>query len=103
MMPPISATRRLSACGPPVDEPISNTRGDTVGIGRSVIEGGAATSSTGSGTIDGADFVSSGARAGEATERRRFARRPSCRIFSIRSRRKAVEALTSRLLPGFGM
>jgi len=40
---------------------------------------------------------------GEATERRRFARRPSCRIFSIRSRRNAVEAPTSRLLAGFGM
>src|SRR6478752_6889109 len=56
MTPPISATRRLSACGPPVDEPISNTRGDVVGIGRNVIEGGATISSSW-GTIGGADFA----------------------------------------------
>ena len=31
---PISAISPLSACGPPVDEPISRTRGATVGIGR---------------------------------------------------------------------
>ncbi len=60
---PISAINPLSACGPPVDEPISRTRGGVVGIGRvggvGGVGGGA--SSPKCGTIEG-DFVSSGAR-----------------------------------------
>ena len=33
--PPIWPTMALSACGPPVEEPISSTRGGIAGIGRS--------------------------------------------------------------------
>ena len=42
MMGPISATRDISACGPPVDEPTSSTRGAKALNGRSVNFGGAA-------------------------------------------------------------
>ena len=35
--PPICATMALSACGPPVEAPISSTRGGVAGIGRSAI------------------------------------------------------------------
>ena len=35
--PPIWATIALSACGPPVEEPITSTRGGVAGIGRSMI------------------------------------------------------------------
>ena len=104
----------VSACGPPVDEPSSRTRGVTVENGRSLMAGwGGASGSTLArsalarsalprpSTVNRASG-STGRRAGATSDGRRR-RAPRVRIFSIRSRRNVAEVVTSRLVSGFGM
>ena len=96
---PIWLTMALSACGPPVEEPITSTLGGVGGNARSTIGCAAARSFGGSGSA----VPAPGADARRLTGRSRFERAPSWRIFSISSRRKAGEPVISRLLAGFGM
>ena len=98
--PPICAITALSACGPPVEAPISSTRGGVTGIGRSARPGAASTGFW-PGCSGGA--APAGMRAAGCAMRNRFARSPSWRIFSSRSRRKVREPVTSRLLSGLGI
>ena len=106
---PISVTSDISACGPPVEEPISSTRGATRPNGRSELcpAAGAATWRTGScrttlGAATGAagGVGDTGAIDGDDTERRSRAAR--WRILNSRSRLKVPAASISRVVYGFG-
>ena len=120
MTPPICATMVLSACGPPVDAPISRMRGDVKGGARSTTGACASPCSVwigltapvgrgvrdGTGMPAGAALGTSGGAIGVSIAcgwRRRLARSPRWRIFSIRSRWNSGEPLTSWFVVGFGM
>ena len=87
--PAICVTTVLSACGPPVEAPISSTRGANRrqrpqhDVARSAARRRGARARVG-----GAGFAAATGRAG--VRRSRLARRPSWRIFSISSRRKPL-------------
>ena len=60
--PPSCATMALSACGPPVEEPISSTRGGVAGIGRSTERLGGVDSARSLGRQRGRRLAGRGAR-----------------------------------------
>ena len=94
----------LSACGPPVEAPITSTRGTDTGIGRKANGGRATPASAGRLPRIAAALPAPCPRARMLLDsRRRFARSPSVRIFSISSRRKLLEPPSSWLDDGFGI
>ncbi len=78
--PPIWLTMALSACGPPVEEPITSTRGGVAGIGRSAIGCAAAARGAACAAARPAP-LQRGAGAQIAPSRSRFARKPELADF----------------------
>ncbi len=112
MTGPISATIALSACGPPVEAPISNTRGVVAGSGRNRILSGSGAPGARLGASSGGCASRWSARAGATARldamtrgaiKPRLRRAPSARILSINSRWKDCEVVNSRLLSGLGI
>ena len=96
---PMSVTSDISACGPPVEEPITSARGAVMPNCRRT---SGAAGAAGAGFACGCGRPSTGASGGLVTcVRRTFA--PRWRIFWIRSWWKMSAAATSRVLSGFGM
>ena len=93
--------QRLSACGPPVEEPISSARGALRAERRGASAAACAGTAGRRRQLDAADRGARRRAARPARLRRTLA--PSWRIFSIRSRRKSRRRVTSRVLSGFGM
>ena len=89
----------VSACGPPVEDPISNTRGRQCANGRRLNAGASACS----GTLSRSRGASSGRLAiAPALPWRANKRPPRLRIFSINSCWNAANMPVSDAAPGFG-
>ena len=110
MTAPMTPSIALSACGPPVDEPIRSTRGVVIGNGRSWIFAG----SGALGTMPGApgwalDGASPGTEGGGRRDRR--GRRTRAALAARAERADLVdqlaaergEVVNSRLVSGLGM
>ena len=99
----MSVTSDISACGPPVEEPITRTRGAVKPNERRAGGAAAAATDAGAAGLAGGWILSSvGASGGLATDLRRTLA-PRLRIFWMRSWWKPSAAPPSRVLSGFGI